>query len=79
MVFDFQGLNDVLQPVWYPLPHIPDMLREASAGRFFAKIDVASAYHQLVVAAAALASILLLSHLLRLRFVLLVRGTTAGS
>ena len=39
----------------------------------------ASSLSTALAAAAALASILLLSHLLRLRFVLLVRGTTAGS
>jgi hypothetical protein len=47
LVFDYRHINALLQVYYYPLPKIPDLLRQASKYRYFAKIDICSAFHHL--------------------------------
>ena len=47
LVFDYRHVNALLQVYYYPLPKIPDLLRQASKYRYFAKIDICSAFHHL--------------------------------
>jgi hypothetical protein len=47
--YDYRGLNAITRPAVEPLPHIDALLDSTRGSRFFTKLDLASAYHQLRV------------------------------
>ena len=50
-IWGFQGLNKCIQSDKYPLPGLDDLLaRLGTANRYFSKIDLEAAYHQIPLA-----------------------------
>ena len=47
--YDYRGLNAITRPAVEPLQHIDALLDSTRGSRFFTKLDLASAYHQLRV------------------------------
>ena len=47
---DYRALNEVLEPVSFPLPRISEVLSALGRPRFLTSLDLASAYHQTEIA-----------------------------
>ena len=47
---DYRALNNVTVPDRYPVPHIQDVTSSLRGSRYFSKIDLVRAYHQIPVA-----------------------------
>lgn len=50
MVIDFRPLNELTIKDRYPLPQIKDLIDKLGGAKLFSKIDLASGYHQFLVA-----------------------------
>lgn len=47
---DYRALNKVTKPDRYPLPNIHDLIQDLHGKKFFSKIDLLKAYHQIPMA-----------------------------
>ena len=48
LCYDYRGLSTITEPLVEPLLHIDTLLKQTRGCTFFSKIDLASAYHQIL-------------------------------
>ena len=47
VVHSFVKLNEVLEPVSWPLPRVDDLLNDLAGSNYMSALDLAQAFHQL--------------------------------